>query len=270
MTPELPQINSLPPAVPPEPPANLPPRWGVRDLGLFLGFGLVALIIAYAGVMIGYVALVVTAGWRIPPESFQQKAYLSLAFQLVFYLLLFAAIYAMVALRKRLPLRKALNWKKPAPLQAAGFFAAGMILSVGVQFAPTIFPDKSNFPLQQFFTTPAIAYAVGSFAVLVAPWMEELVFRGVLFSIFEDQVGVRFAIVTTAVLFTALHIPEYRGAWNHLFLLLLVGLVFSLARGVTRSLAPSVLLHTAYNLTQLIMLYVATEHFRHFQSVLLR
>jgi membrane protease YdiL (CAAX protease family) len=131
-----------------------------------------------------------------------------------------------------------------------------------VQLAPALFPDRQHFPLQEYFTSPSVAYTVGIFAVLVAPWMEELIFRGVLFAIFEDRVGLRFAVVTTAILFTAMHVPEYRGAWNHLFLLLLVGLVFSLARGLTGSLAPSVVLHTAYNFSQLVMLYFATEHFR--------
>lgn len=269
MTPELPQINSLPPAAPPELPAQ-PPRWGLRDLGLFLGFGGLALLIAYVTVMVGYASISPFTGWHVPPQGMEEAAFLSLAFQTAFYLLLFAAVYALVALRKRLPFGRALKWKRPSLLQGLGYFAMGMILSVVVELAPTIFPDRKDFPLQQFFTSPTMAYAVGAFAVLVAPWMEELVFRGVLFSIFEDQAGIRFAIISTAVLFAAMHIPEYRGAWNHLFLLLLVGLVFSLARGMTRSLAPSVFLHTAYNLCQVVLLFIATDHFRHMQGLLIR
>ena len=161
-----------------------------------------------------------------------------------------------------------MKWRAPGFGRAFGYIIIGAVLSIGVQVAPTIFPDQSNFPLRDFFATPALSYAVGAFAVLVAPLMEELIFRGVLFSIFEDQIGKVFAVFSTAALFAGMHIPEYRGAWNHVFLLLIVGLVFSLARGVTGSIAPSVILHTSYNLTQLVILFFATDHFRTFPGLL--
>jgi len=100
--------------------------------------------------------------------------------------------------------------------------------------------------------------------------MEELIFRGFFFSIFERQVGLLFAIVATAVLFAIPHIPEYRGAWNHLLLVFLAGLIFSLARGLTGSLTPSILLHFAYNLSLMTGLFFATQHFRHLGSLLAR
>jgi CAAX protease family protein len=112
------------------------------------------------------------------------------------------------------------------------------------------------------FSSPLAAYAVAAFAIFIAPFMEELIFRGVLFAIFERQVNLMFAITITALLFAALHIPEYRGAWNHLLLILLVGGVFSVTRGLTRSLAPSVILHFAYNLSLIGGLYFQTQHFR--------
>lgn len=254
------------PALAPPPDAFQPPPWGLRDLGLFFGLGGLAVAIAYVSVMVSYGAIAPSMGWHVPPKDLQETTYLSLALQSVFYALLLAGVYALVALRKRLPFWRALKWRTPSPLRALGYFALGTVLSVAVQFAPTIFPDRSDFPLSQLFTSPSIAYVVGAFAVLVAPLMEELIFRGVLFAIFEDQAGPIFAVIATAALFTGLHIPEYRGAWNHLFLLLIVGLVFSLARGLTGSLAPSVILHTAYNLCQLVVLYFSTEHFQVMQT----
>lgn len=272
MIPEMPPVNSAdstPPVAPP-PSAPQPPVWNLGDLGLLLGLGAVALAVAYATVTIGYVSLSPFTGWRVPPVGTLENAFLSLALQLVFYLFLLGVIYALVAIRKRLPFWNAMKWRNPSLGRVLGYAAGGMILSIAVQLAPAIFPDRSDFPLRQFFTSPATACAVGAFAVLVAPLMEEMIFRGVLYSIFEDQVGRVFAIVSTAVLFAGLHIPEYRGAWNHLFLLLIVGLVFSLARGLTGSLVPSVILHTAYNLTQLVTLFIATDHFRAIEGALLR
>jgi len=92
--------------------------------------------------------------------------------------------------------------------------------------------------------------------------VEEVVFRGLLFAIFERAMGWRFAVVTTAVLFAGLHAPEYWHAWNHLIMILVVGLVFSLARGATGSLAPSIILHLGYNSLIMTGLFVSTQHFR--------
>ena len=92
--------------------------------------------------------------------------------------------------------------------------------------------------------------------------VEELVFRGLLFAIFERAVGMRFAVVATAVLFAGLHIPEYWHAWNHMFMILVVGVVFSLARGMTGSLTPSIILHIGYNSLMMTGLFFSTQHFR--------
>ena len=108
-------------------------------------------------------------------------------------------------------------------------------------------PDRQSFPLEQFFNSRTSAVAIGVFAISVAPVVEEVVFRGLLFAIFENRVGMRFAVVTTAVLFAGLHVPEYWHAWNHLIMILVVGIVLSLVRGITGSLAPSIFLHIGYN-----------------------
>ncbi len=269
MTPDVPPF--IPAPSPEAAPASPPPpeRWTFRDLGIFIGFGTLAFVFAYIGVTIGTLPFLFRHGANraLSPEA---NAYISLVFMCVFYVLLFGAIYGLVALRGRRPLRRAIKWQLPPLGRALVFFAGGFVLSIAVELAPAIFPDQSHFPLQDLFTTPAVAYALGGFAVLIAPLMEELVFRGVLFAIFEDQLGLRVSIILTAVLFTAMHIPEYLGAWNHVFLLLIVGLVFSLARGITGSLVPSVLLHTAYNFSQIVILFFVTDHFRNMQGALFR
>jgi uncharacterized protein len=122
--------------------------------------------------------------------------------------------------------------------------------------------------MEKLFTSASAVYAVGGLAVLVAPFMEELVFRGVLFSFFERLGGFRIAVPGTAVLFAALHYPEYAGAWTHVFMILLVGLVLSIARAMTGSLVPSFLLHTAYNATFIGLLFLGTHGFQNLHGAL--
>ena len=73
-------------------------------------------------------------------------------------------------------------------------------------------------------------------------------------------------IAATALLFAGLHVPEYWGARNHVLLIMVVTLALSLARGLSGSLAPSVVLHLSCNLSLMIALFFASGHFHTIQS----
>jgi membrane protease YdiL (CAAX protease family) len=235
--------------------------WGWRDLAVFLPFAFISLLAANLLIVASYVAAKSLAGQHVDPKAVQNDPLFLLTLQLVFYALLFGFLYLLVVAHHRQPFWSSFKWRKPTGRQFYGYMLGGFFMALGVQFAPTLLPDKQDFPLEQMFTSPQVALALGAFATLVAPFMEELIFRGFLFSIFERQIGMLFAVIATAVLFAALHIPEYRGAWNHLLLIFLVGVVFSLARGLSGSLTPSVVLHFAYNFSLMTGLFFETQHF---------
>jgi membrane protease YdiL (CAAX protease family) len=109
------------------------------------------------------------------------------------------------------------------------------------------------------FNSRAAILALGTFAIVIAPIVEEVVFRGLLFAICERTLGVNFAVIVTAVLFATLHIPEYWPAWNHIFIIFLVGLVFSFARGRTGALTPSIFLHAGYNSLMIVGFFFSTQ-----------
>jgi len=139
-------------------------------------------------------------------------------------------------------------------------------LAILIQFAPTLLPSSQEFPLQKLFNSPASGYAIAAFAILLAPFMEELIFRGLLFAFLERLTGVAMAVAGTALLFAALHVSQYWGAWNHVALITLVGVCFSIVRGVTGSVTPGYILHTAYNATLIAGLFWQTNYFRSFPA----
>ncbi len=241
---------------------SVPRLWTVRDLFLFLGCAAVALVAANFLALAGYAALHFLLGREISPHALRDDPFFILALQSIFHGLLLGYIYLLVVVNYRQPFWAALNWRAIGRREALRFFGGGVLLALAMQLAPPLFPDREIFPLQRLFSSPQAAYAIGGFAILIAPFMEELIFRGVLFRFFEHLVGLRFAVAGTAVLFAALHVPEYWGAWNHVFLILLVGLTFSLARGLTGSLTPSVILHVAYNACQMLALFLETQQFQ--------
>jgi membrane protease YdiL (CAAX protease family) len=206
-------------------------------------------------------------GWRTPPSALVDNTFFGLLVQLVLYGPLLLYIILLLVVHYRLPFWQGIRWKWPAAGTAVKLLFSGVLLALVVALGSALMPDRKGFPLEKMFSSPSAAYALGAFAVLVAPFMEELIFRGVLFAFFERLAGLRWAVAGSAVLFAALHYPEYQGAWTHLGMILLVGIVFSLARAMTGSVAPSFLLHTAYNGTFMMALFLGTHHFRNLQTL---
>jgi membrane protease YdiL (CAAX protease family) len=244
-------------------PPPVPKAWSPRDLVLFLFVSALLLVVVSPLLMYtAYAVLRPLTGWRTPVRALGNNPYFLLTVQSSFYTLLLGYVYFLVAVNYRQPFWAALAWHKPTTRQAVLFFLGGSLLCLVVQLAPPLLPDVEDFPLLRLFTSPQAAYAIAAFAILVAPLAEELIFRGVLFRFLEHQVGVKLAVTGTAALFAGMHVPQYWGAWNHVLLICLVGVVFSLARGLTGSLAPSVILHIAYNTGLMIAFFFETHQFR--------
>jgi hypothetical protein len=245
-----------------------PPRpWALRDLFLFLAFVPLAFFAANILVLLGYALIQPTLHAHLTKEKLSSDPFFLLALQTVFYGLMLAFIFFLVTVDHRQPFWLMLRWRRMTPGKTLACLVGGAFLTAAIALLPPVLPDANQFPLENLFNSRAAAYAIGAFAILVAPLMEEMIFRGLLFGIFESQVGLRFATLITAILFGGLHVPEYWGAWNHMFLIFLVGLVFSLARGMSGSLAPSVFLHMGYNGSMMIALFISTQHFQNLNAL---
>jgi membrane protease YdiL (CAAX protease family) len=250
-------------------PFSLPERWRFRDLLIFVLVIPVLLVVSNVVAFVGYAVFKPLAGWTTPIYALQANAIFLLTLQLVFYLFLLAYIYFLIVVRYRAPFWNALKWNRLSAHNVLRFFLGGAALSLVIMIAPSFLPEKKGFPLEKMFNSPSSAYAVAAFAVVIAPFMEELLFRGLLFAFFERHAGVKFAVIATAVLFAGLHIPEYWGAWNHVLMILVVGVTFSLVRGLSGSVTPSFILHLAYNSTLMLMLFLQTQHFHKIPGFLL-
>ena len=79
--------------------------------------------------------------------------------------------------------------------------------------------------------------------------------------------GRLLAVLITSSGFALVHSEQLGRAWGPLLLLFLVGLVVTVTRVVTRSLAPGFLMHVGYNLALFTVLYVGTDHFRHLERM---
>src|SRR5271157_2542182 len=203
----------------PRPLHSLAPHeiWNLWDLLLFLVFFLVALLVLTPTALFGYAVLRPLLGWHTSRDSLLNNLIFQLTMQSILYVSTVGFLLLLARFGHQQPFWKSLGWKKPTARQVAGYLAGGGGLALAVSLALAVRPDTQGFPLEKLFDSRTASYAIGAFAIGVAPVVEELVFRG---------------------------------------------LVFSLARGSTGSLTPSIILHVGYNFLIMTGLFLSTQHFR--------
>ena len=185
-----------------------------------------------------------------------------LLLQSFLYLLLMLYIYSVIRFKHRFPFWAGLRWPRAPGTGAANFVLAGAGLAVLVQILSL--PNETRLPIERLFHNQEAAYLLAAFGILVAPLVEEVIFRGFLFAAFERAGGLRVAIWSTSLLFAAIHVPQLRGGGLQVAAIFGIGLVLAWIRARTGSLAPPYFVHLAYNTTLFILLYFATQGFRQF------
>ena len=96
--------------------------------------------------------------------------------------------------------------------------------------------------------------------VCVAPFVEELVFRGVLLSGLASRMPIGWAMLASAIVFGCVHLPDFRFIWYPVPALVILGLVSAWLRVRTRSLWPSITLHATNNFIAAIAWFVVANH----------
>ena len=92
--------------------------------------------------------------------------------------------------------------------------------------------------------------------VCVAPFVEELVFRGVLLSGLATRMPIGWAMLLSAIVFGCVHLPDFKFAWYPVPALIILGLASAWLRVRTRSLWPSITLHATNNFIAAIAWFV--------------
>jgi uncharacterized protein len=114
-----------------------------------------------------------------------------------------------------------------------------------------IFGDVENEFELLIKNSRTAVYLVAFFATFTAPVVEEVVYRGLLFSAFRRRFGIAVAIILPTLLFTAVHVPQYSLDSNPdyatVIALLLLSLTLTVIRARTDSLLPCIVLHTVFN-----------------------
>ncbi len=116
------------------------------------------------------------------------------------------------------------------------------------------FPEQENDLLRILKSSRSAVYVVAFLATFTAPLVEEVVYRGVLYSAFQRTLGVPTAILLVTFLFALVHVPQYYPSYSTIFLICLLSLVLTSIRARTKNLLPCIALHMVFNGTQSLLL----------------
>jgi len=121
-----------------------------------------------------------------------------------------------------------------------GFFAIAAVVG-------HYFPEQEHDLVRILQSSRTAVYAVAFLATFTAPLVEEVVYRGVLYSAFQRSFGVASAFVLVTLLFALVHVPQYWPSFSTIFLLTLLSVTLTWVRVRTGNLLPCVILHTIFN-----------------------
>ena len=239
------------------------PAWTGWDVLRLIFLTIVAL---FVGV---FAVLLIARWWVYPHTALGEIARVPLvvvAGQSLAYLLILAYMYVLVTRERRRPdFLAAIHWNSPSNI--AVYVLAGFALSLGLQVLAHFLPIPKELPIDSFFRTPAEAWALSILSVTLAPLMEELFFRGFLYPVLARRLGLPVAVFVTALAFALLHGAQLMFSWGPVLVIFLVGIVLTIVRAKTNSVAAGVLIHMAYNGTITVAMFAATDGFRHLEKL---
>ena len=214
------------------------PAWTWEDALLFLGAYLPALFI---GALVS----------QLVPAGAGGVAGRSLLAQFVTYAASVAVIVVLVRMRSPANVRDALAWRLRASMLPSALLG-GPLLAIALNVVASLLkaPDLDT-KVKDWLADPRSLPFVAFFIVVLAPVVEELVFRGFFQPLAIRTAGLAAGILLVSVAFALLHGPTYQWSWPHLTVMALAGCVFGATRQRTGSTAAAALLHASYNATML-------------------
>jgi hypothetical protein len=220
--------------------AQAPSRWGWLEVA-------VSLLLMGPALVIG--SVLAFAGGYIAARGEPNPLHIAIPAQALAYLLWLTSLWALFRFKDlNMWSELAWVWKWKDVLR---WLAAGPAIALAVGFLAALLraPRVEMELMRELLGDPRALPLFVLFGVTLAPFVEELIFRGVMLPVAARTMGAAGALLLTSLPFSLIHGPQYSWSWQHLLLLVVVGIVFGLIRLRTGSTVATTSAHAAYNLT---------------------
>jgi membrane protease YdiL (CAAX protease family) len=84
-------------------------------------------------------------------------------------------------------------------------------------------------------------------AILTAPIVEEIIYRGMLYSALEKVTGIGWAVAIVSIMFAGVHVLQYKNNLGVILAITILSVTLTVVRAYTGKLLPSVLIHLVFN-----------------------
>ncbi|HSD48089.1 MAG TPA: type II CAAX endopeptidase family protein [Pyrinomonadaceae bacterium] len=241
--------------LPPLPPPSANEPWIKLLLAFFTWFGSV-LMLLFVPVILAIPYLMYNWRSRGMPTAEALTAdktfiFISIAGIVPTHLLTLGLVWLVVTEGRRKPFWETIgfNWPRytnPVVATLMCVFIAAVLLGIG--FVVTSFwgGSKTQLDLLVESSIPA-RFATAFVAVFTAPLIEELVYRGVLYSAIERALGTAVAVGVVALLFAGVHVFQYINNVSVITVITLLSFTLTLVRAGTGKVLPCFIIHLVFN-----------------------
>jgi len=274
MDPILSKISPEPPPAPPQFDSSIPEdlrspfQW--VDLFLFIGFGILSLLVA-GGIVVGVGLFAFHMSMKDlgPDSTSAAKPIVAIFSQVLWSAFVLLYFFTLVRVRTSTPFWRTMGWRglqlgvQPVSASILRCMGGGAILAVIVSFFGRFINEKNQLPIEEMFHSRLTVILLMGFGILVAPLVEETMFRGFLYPIIARQYGMRAGVIATGILFGAMHAQQLWGGWGQIGLLIVVGVLLTWVRAKTGTVAASYFVHLGYNSFLFLGFFLATSGLHH-------
>jgi membrane protease YdiL (CAAX protease family) len=161
--------------------------------------------------------------------------------------LTFLVVRQLVTKNGRLPFWETLGWSWPENFGPWKSIGLAVVLLVAGLLA-TSYLGGSETQLDQVIKSSLKArFATAFLAVVTAPLVEELIYRGVLYAPLQRTLGVLWAVVVVSAFFTGVHVVQYYNNFGVVAVIAVFSISLTLVRAFTGRLLPSYVMHVVFN-----------------------
>jgi uncharacterized protein len=136
------------------------------------------------------------------------------------------------------------------PAIGVALYGAGVALMA-------LFGNAKPTPFEQMIeSSTAVRYVVSILAVGTAPFIEEFMYRGVLYAPLQKLAGAPVAVSVVLALFTIIHVPQYWPNFGAIAAVAALSIALTVIRAATGRLLPCIIIHLVFNAIQAAILLV--------------
>lgn len=253
--------TSAPPAIidPDNPPWALPTWAGVmKAIGTWIG-SVACLLFVPLILVLPYFIYRLTSGGQLN-DLMADKTFLFLSILGVIpaHILTFAVAYLIVTGGRKYPFLKTLGLEWPQIRNSWGeialcVFIAGLLLGIGALITGFFGGEKTDLDLLIESSYPA-RLATVFLAVATGPFIEEVIYRGILYPALARPLGAVWGVVLVSILFAGVHYWQYRNNLAVVAVIMLLSVSLTIVRALTHRLLPSFVIHLVFNGIQSILI----------------